>query len=68
MPSPNWDDEDNDMHPTCENASGGLPGQDVAFLNQIKNKDTLTQAESDRMRDIWFGVTLQPRPPQDDEQ
>lgn len=57
MPGPNWDDEDNNMHPTCElNASGNLSGQDVAFINQTKNKDTLTTVESAELYVLWHKV------------
>lgn len=56
MPNPNWNDEDNDMHPTCQNASGGLSGQQVAFLAQIKNKDILTFEEQEELRMIWYEV------------
>lgn len=57
MPRPNWGDEDKNMHPTCEaNASGLLTGQDAAFINQIKNKNTLTYAQSIELYRLWHKV------------
>lgn len=63
MPRPAWGDEDKNMHPTCEaNASGNLTGQDTAFINQIKNKNTLTWAESIELYRLWHKVLGRPMP------
>lgn len=56
MPGPNWDDEDNNMHPTCEREQSRLSGQDVAFINRIKNNDTLTPVEQTELQQIWFTI------------
>ncbi len=56
MAQPTWDDEDRDMHPTCVNASGELSGSEVAFLNQINNKERLNLAEQTELRRIWFQI------------
>ncbi len=56
MPLPNWSDEDKLSHPICDARSAQLTGQEVAFINQIRNKDPLTPADQTELRRLHFKV------------
>ncbi len=56
MPGPGWDDENNNMFPTCEDGGDALTPQQRSFLARIKNKDTLDADESLEIYEIWHEV------------
>ena len=56
MPSTNWSSEDNHSYPICDARTHLLTGQEVAFINQIRNKDPLTFEDSEELRRLHFKV------------
>lgn len=56
MPSPNWSSEDNFSYPICDARRNLLTGPEVAFLNQIRNKDPLTFEDQTELRRLHFKV------------
>lgn len=56
MPGPLWGDEDKYSYPICDARSNLLTGQEIAFLNQIRNKETLTLADQTELRRLHFKV------------
>lgn len=56
MPLPNWSDEDKLSHPICDARTHLLTGQEIAFLNQIRNKDPLTFEDQTELRRLHFKV------------
>ncbi len=57
MPGPLWDDENNNMWPTCDARSDLLSGQEVAFINRLRNQtERLSQADSLELYRLWHVV------------
>lgn len=57
MPLPTWDSENITMHDFASaNASGVLVGPEVAFLNQTRNKENLSQEDYIEIRRLWDKV------------
>ena len=56
MPRPDWDDENKNMHPTCEARDQLTSVSDKAFLSRIKNKDVLSSKDSIQLYDLWHKV------------